>query len=77
MELISDKWVFKGFEMDSGLRIFVSVKVRYVWLEWGVDFGYEGIPNPSDACPLPQLTVLHRGQNSLILVALPNVSHEF
>lgn len=60
MELISDKWVFEGFDVDACLCIFVGVKVRDVWLKRGVDFGYEGIPHPSDACPLPQLAVLLR-----------------
>lgn len=41
MELISDKWVFEGFEMDAGLGVFVGVKVGGVRLERGVDFGYE------------------------------------
>lgn len=74
MELISDKWVFEGFEMDAGLRVFVGVKVRDVCLKRGVDFGYDGIPYASDACPLPQLTVLHQG-DSLVLQTSPGVRH--
>lgn len=74
MELISDKWVFEGFEMDAGLRVFVGVKVRDVCLKRGVDFGYDGIPYASDACPLPQLTVLHQG-DSLVLQTSPGLRH--
>lgn len=75
MELISDKWVFEGFEMDAGLRVFVGVKVGDVWLKRGVDFGYHGIPHASDACPLPQLTVLRQSKHSWILWTSPGVDH--
>lgn len=72
MELISDKRVFEGFEMDAGLRVFVGVKVGDIWLERRVDFGHDGIPQASDACPLPQLAVLRQG-NADLFCGLPQV----
>ena len=58
MQLVSDKRVFEGFEMDARLRVPVDVKVGDVWLKRRADFARDGIPNPSDAHPFPQLTLL-------------------
>lgn len=58
VELISDKRVLEGFEMDVRLRVFVDVKVRDVWFKWRVDFGDDGIQHPSHAGPFPQFAFL-------------------
>ena len=58
MELVSDKRVFEGFEMDVCLRVPVDVEVRDVRLKRRVDFGHDGIPYTGNAHPFPQFTLL-------------------
>lgn len=58
VELVSDKRVFEGFEMDASLRVSLDVEVGDVRLKRFVDCGHDGVPHPGDARPLPQLTLL-------------------
>lgn len=58
VELVSDKMVFDGFEMDACLWVPVDVKVRDVRFKRRVDFGHDGVPFPSNARPFPQFALL-------------------
>lgn len=60
MEFVSDKRVFEGFKIDTCLGVSLDVKIRDVRLKRCVDFSGNRIPHPSNACPFPQFTFLHK-----------------
>ena len=58
VKLVPDERVFEGFEMGARLRVPVDVKVWDVRMKGGADFVHNRVPEPSDARPFPQLTLL-------------------
>lgn len=50
--------MFQRLEVGAGLRVLVCVEVRNVGLKRCADLGHDGVPQPSDAHPFPQFTLL-------------------